>query len=428
MIPAPLVDREAMSNSRTPTSVLVLGAGMVGTCTALHLAKRGHTVTLVDRREPGRETSYGNAGIIQREAVEPYAFPREWATLARVALKRGADVNYHLGALPELAAPLLRYWRHSSPARHARIAQAHERLIAHCLSEHEPLIAQAGADDLVRREGYLAVFREPASMRAALEDARRLADARGVRHAVLDAGQLSQTEPALRRRLAGAIHWLDPWSVSDPGGLVARYAALAQRLGVRMLQGDATTLRATSGGWQVRSAEGAVDAEHAVVALGPWSDAQVRVLGYRFPLFAKRGYHRHYTGGQAPRLSLLDADGGLVIAPMQRGVRITTGAEFARLDAPPTPVQLARAHALASELLDLPQPVEPEPWLGARPCTADMLPVIGPAPRHRRLWFNFGHAHQGFTLGPVSGRLLAELIEGAQPLVDPAPYAAQRFG
>jgi D-amino-acid dehydrogenase len=154
----------------------------------------------------------------------------------------------------------------------------------------------------------------------------------------------------------------------------------------------------------------------------------VRVLGYRFPLFAKRGYHRHYTGGQAPRLSLLDADGGLVIAPMQRGVRITTGAEFARLDAPPTPVQLARAHALASELLDLPQPVEPEPWLGARPCTADMLPVIGPAPRHRGLWFNFGHAHQGFTLGPVSGRLLAELIEGAQPLVDLAPYAAQRFG
>jgi D-amino-acid dehydrogenase len=72
--------------------------------------------------------------------------------------------------------------------------------------------------------------------------------------------------------------------------------------------------------------------------------------------------------------------------------------------------------------------VEPEPWLGARPCTADMLPVIGAAPRHRGLWFNFGHAHQGFTLGPVSGRLLAELLEGAAPVVDPAPYAPRRFG
>jgi D-amino-acid dehydrogenase len=84
--------------------------------------------------------------------------------------------------------------------------------------------------------------------------------------------------------------------------------------------------------------------------------------------------------------------------------------------------------ALARELVDLPEPVEPEPWLGARPCTADMLPVIGPAPRHRGLWFNLGHAHQGFTLGPVSGRLMADLIEGQTPVVDPLPYAPARFG
>ncbi len=417
-----------MSSPRTPTTVLVLGAGMVGTCTAIHLALRGHSVTLVDRREPGRETSYGNAGIIQREAVEPYPFPRDLATLLRVAFKRGADVNYHLRALPALAGPLARYWWNSSPARHAHIAQAYARLIAHCLSEHQALIEQAGADDLVRREGYRFVFREASTMRDAVADARRFADQHGVRHAVLDSDALAAAEPALRRRLAGGIHWLDPWSVSDPGELVARYAALLQRLGGRVVQGDAATLRPAGAGWAVRTGTGDVEAEHAVVALGPWSDALLRPLGYRYPLFVKRGYHRHYTGGAGPRLTVLDADGGLVIAPMQRGVRITTGAEFARLGAPPTPVQVPRAHALASELFDLPQAVEPEPWLGARPCTADMLPVIGAAPRHRGLWFNFGHAHQGFTLGPVSGRLLADLIEGTASVVDPAPYAPQRFG
>ncbi len=417
-----------MSSPRTPTTVLVLGAGMVGTCTAIHLALRGHSVTLVDRREPGRETSYGNAGIIQREAVEPYPFPRDLATLLRVAVKRGADVNYHLRALPALAGPLARYWWNSSPARHARIAQAYARLIAHCLDEHQALIEQAGADDLVRREGYRFVFREASTMRDAVADARRFAEQHGVSHAVLDSDALAAAEPALRRRLAGGIHWLDPWSVSDPGELVVRYAALLQRLGGRVVQGDASTLRPAGAGWAVRTGAGDVEAEHAVVALGPWSDALLRPLGYRYPLFVKRGYHRHYTGGAGPRLTVLDADGGLVIAPMQRGVRITTGAEFARLGAPPTPVQVPRAHALASELFDLPQAVEPEPWLGARPCTADMLPVIGAAPRHRGLWFNFGHAHQGFTLGPVSGRLLADLIDGAAPVVDPAPYAPQRFG
>jgi D-amino-acid dehydrogenase len=124
---------------------------------------------------------------------------------------------------------------------------------------------------------------------------------------------------------------------------------------------------------------------------------------------------------------MLDADRGLVIAPMRQGVRITTGAEFARLQAPPTPVQMARAAAFAAELVDLPEPVEAQPWLGARPCTADMLPVMGPAPRHAGLWFNFGHAHQGFTMGPIVGRLMAEMIEGGATVVNPAPYAPARF-
>lgn len=407
--------------------VIVIGAGMVGTCTALHLQRRGHAVTLVDRGEPGRETSYGNAGIIQREAVEPYPFPREWGKLFSVALGQGADVNYHLGALPGLAAPLWRYWANSRADRHAALTQGYAQLIAHCLDEHAPLIEAAGADDLVTREGYRAVFRRPASLAQAVERAQRLSALYGIGYEVMDSAALSAAEPALRRPLAGAIHWTQPWSVSSPGDLVSRYAALFERKGGRLLRGDADTLRADGSGWALSTAEGPVGAEHVVLALGPWSGSLLGRLGYRFPLFVKRGYHRHYVGGQAPRLTLLDADGGLVLAPMRQGVRITTGAEFANLGAPPTPVQVDKAYALASEWLDLPQPVEPTPWMGARPMTADMLPVMGAAPRHRGLWFNFGHGHQGFTLGPVSGRLLAELIDGVPPVVDPAPYAPARF-
>ena len=166
--------------------VLVLGAGMVGTCTALHLALRGHAVTLVDRREPGRETSYGNAGIIQREAVVPYAFPRQLSKLLGVAMKRGADVNYHLGALPGLAAPLSRYWRNSAPRRHAQLSQAYAALIEHSLHTHDELIGLAGAQDLVRREGYRWIFRTGAAMAAAVADAQRLAERHGLRHVVMD--------------------------------------------------------------------------------------------------------------------------------------------------------------------------------------------------------------------------------------------------
>jgi D-amino-acid dehydrogenase len=165
-----------------------------------------------------------------------------------------------------------------------------------------------------------------------------------------------------------------------------------------------------------------------VIALGPWAPALTKPLGYRFPLFVKRGYHRHYVVERMPNRPLLDAENGVVLAPMQRGLRLTTGAEFAHHDAPPTPVQLQRAERYARELLRLGAPVESTPWLGARPCVADMRPIVGRAPHHRGLWFNFGHAHQGFTLGPATARLVAELIDGAPPYIDPLPYDPIRFG
>ena len=412
--------------------ILVLGAGMVGTCTALHLAQRGHSVALVDRGAPGGETSYGNSGIIQREAVEPYAFPRDGASLLKVAFKRGMDVNYHFGALPFLLPHLARYWQASGPSPYPRIAAEFSRLIEHSISENASLIAQAGADDLISRAGYRAVFRTALKFDLAAEKAQLLARQYGIHHAVVDGAALARAEPAVRPTLAGAVHWLDPWSVNDPGELVARYAKLFSRNGGSFVRGEATSLHQHAGGWRVMTQDGPLEAQHAVIALGPWADTVTRLLGYRLPLFVKRGYHRHYARAQgvaAPLLSmpLLDSERGMVLASMSRGLRITTGAEFARMGAAPTPVQLYKAEAAARELIDLPPAIEAEPWMGNRPCTPDMKPVIGPAPRHPGLWFNFGHAHQGFTLGAVSGRLLADLLEGKTPFVDAAPYSAVRF-
>jgi D-amino-acid dehydrogenase len=410
------------------TSILVLGAGMVGTCTALHLQQRGFDVTLVDRRAPGQETSMGNAGLIQREAVEPYAFPREPGFLLDAALGRGAQVHWHAQGLWQMGRALLRYRYHSHPQRHAQATQAYSRLIAHATQAHEPLIAAALAQDLISREGFRFVFRTAESFDAAAQRAEDLHTRFGVRSQAENTAQLALAEPALQKPLAGAVHWLDPWSVNDPGALVQRYADQFVAHGGRLRVGDAASLQAQGAGWSVQTAEGPVHAQQAVLALGPWSDGLIRTLGYRFPLFIKRGYHQHYTSPARLRQPILDAERGYVLAPMQRGLRLTTGAEFAPIDAPPTPVQLVKAEAMAREWIDLGQPLPEPPWLGARPCVADMLPVMGPAPRHPGLWFNFGHAHQGFTLGPVAGRLMAEMVSGEPPCVDSMPYSPRRFG
>ncbi|WP_370130602.1 NAD(P)/FAD-dependent oxidoreductase [Bradyrhizobium yuanmingense] len=106
---------------------------------------------------------------------------------------------------------------------------------------------------------------------------------------------------------------------------------------------------------------------------------------------------------------------------------MTTGAELAKPDGKPDIAQLVHAEQAARKLMDLGRPVELEPWHGTRPCMPDMLPVIGRAPRHSSLWLHFGHGHQGFTLGPATGRLLAELMSNEAPIVDPHPYRPERY-
>jgi D-amino-acid dehydrogenase len=409
--------------------VIVLGAGMVGVSTALHLQKRGRSVILLDRRGAGEETSYGNTGIIQREGVVPYPFPRQLGLMVQYALNLRPESNLHWSALPRIAPWLYRYWAASTPERLAATARAARPLIERCVVEHEELMAEAGIAGMMRRTGYLRLYRSASQLEAETardEDWRRTY---GITYEVVDAAKLSTLEPHLEGPSAGGVWMPQPVSVADPGGVVKGYARLFQERGGRFLQGDARSLARLHGGWQVSTAEGAVSAAAVVVALGPWSDDVLRALGYRIPLGIKRGYHMHFKpdGNATLNRPVIDVQYGYALAPMVQGIRLTTGAEFALRDAPPTPVQVGRTEKLAREIFPLGQRVEEVPWLGRRPCLPDMLPMIGRAPRHDSLWVNFGHHHLGFTMGPVTGRLLAEMMTGAQPLTDPAPYGPERF-
>src|SRR3954462_11654578 len=145
-------------------SAIVLGGGMVGVGTALHLQGRGWSVALIDRREVGRETSYGNAGIIQSEAVRPYPMPRDLPSLAAIASRRTNDVIYSLASLPRHLGPLVRYWWHSAPRRHERISDIYARVIGRAADEHDKLIRAAGAGALLRRDGYRLLHRRQAAM------------------------------------------------------------------------------------------------------------------------------------------------------------------------------------------------------------------------------------------------------------------------
>jgi D-amino-acid dehydrogenase len=411
------------------TDALVLGAGIVGTSIALHLAKRGLAVALVDRRGPGEETSYGNAGVIEGNTLFPHGFPSGLRPLLRVALKQAPEANYHLAFLPKVAAWLLAYRKNTMPEGSKAFARAMRPLFSRAVAEHEALMAESGATQYLRKDGWMKVYRSDDAfekIQAELDFASHI----GLPFRTMDEKGALALEPSLAPVFRHAVHWPEAASVSNPLAVTKAYAARFSALGGVILKGDARSLHRSNGQWRLDTEEGALDGKEAVVALGAWSQDLLDPLGIRLPLRFKRGYHLHFhpKGNAGLTRPVVDTENGYCLAPMEQGIRLTTGAEFADRDAPPTPVQFDRLMPAARDLFPLGEAVEAQPWMGSRPSFADSRPVIGRAPGQAGLWLAYGHAHWGLTLGPVTGRLVADMMTGATPFCDPKPYAPERFG
>lgn len=410
------------------TDVLVLGAGIVGVSAALQLAKRGVSVALIDRRGVGEETSYGNSGIIGGAGVYPNAFPREWSKVLQVAFKRAPQANYHFRSLLAVAPWLFAYWRASTRSRLEDSARALHPLQSRAAAEHEALAIEAGASRYLRKGGWISIYRRPGALEA-LAPELALGAELGVPATVLDVAGARALEPHLVPVFTSAIHWSSVVTLSNPLAVTQAYADRFKALDGRVLKGDARTLARSGGSWSVDTEEGRYQASDAVIALGPWSPDVLSPLGLDFPLGIKRGYHRHFSSQGEAELSrpVLDPEIGYVLCPMEQGIRLTTGAEFADRDAKPSPVQFDRILPHARRLFPLGGMADSRTWMGCRPCFPDSLPVIGRAPGQAGLWLNFGHGHMGLSFAAVSGRLIAEMMTGAATFCDPAPYRAERF-
>lgn len=409
-------------------NVIILGAGIVGISAALHLQQRGVSTVLVDRHGPGEGTSYGNAGIIEGNTLFPYPFPRSLRALMRVALKRATEANYHAGFLPRIARWLWEVRQATTPASLESTARIMRPLFERALAEHEVLVEAAGAQRYLRHSGWLRVYRSDDALDK-LASELALADEYGIPYRKLSVEESLALEPSLSPVFRHGVLWPQASSYSNPLAVSRAFNAHYLSLGGENAKGDARSLRRVQGGWAVTTELGEVQGDEAVIALGPWSPDILQPLGIDLPLAVKRGYHWHFSAKGNASLSrpVLDAEAGFILGPMEQGIRLTTGAEFAHRDAPPTPVQIERLMPYAKKLFPLGDPVEPKPWLGSRPCFWDSRPVIGRAPGQNGLWLNYGHGHSGLTLGPVSGRLLADLMTGATPFTNPDPFRAERF-
>ena len=365
------------------TDAVVLGAGIVGTSIALHLAKRGLCVALVDRGRAGRGDLLRQCRRDRgQHAASRIRFRTGWARSCAVALKRATEANYHLSFLPQIAPWLLAYRANSTIERRIRFANLMRPLFADALAEHEALMPEAGATRYLRKEGWLKLYRSEAAFAATARE-RELAAEFGLPHEALDRDGALALEPALAPVFVNARALDEGRERHQSAGGDARLCRALHRARRRRAQrrcAHAASRRRPLAG---RDRRRPGRCREAVVALGPWAPDLLEPLGIELPLAVKRGYHRHFRprGNAGLTRPVVDAELGYCVAPMEQGLRLTTGAEFAARDAPPTPVQFDAAAAAARALFPLGEPVEAQPWMGSRPCFADSH--AGDRPRAR---------------------------------------------
>lgn len=406
-------------------SAIVLGAGMVGVCSALELQRRGHDVTLIDRKEPGEETSFGNAGVLARGSFLPMNNPGLIKALPKLARNQGAGLRYDMGYVMRNLAWVSGFLANARRSQTLLAAEALNGLLDTSIALHKQLLAESGADGRLRETGWLRLFRSEASYdKSTLE--RELLEKHGVNHDILDPGALSDLEPHLKSVFHKAIWVRDTASVDNPGEVVKAYARLFQKHGGTVRTGDVSAVQTGT----VTLVDGeTLKADNIIIAMGPWSKEFLSRLGYTARMAYERGYHQHYrpVGNAALGRPICDVDGAYVMSAMTGGLRITCGVQLADQTAPPNPVQLGLAENNAREAFPLGEATSDTPWMGSRPTFPDSVPVIGPAPRHLGVWMAFGHQHIGFSTGPGTAALLANLIDGGTPPFPAHPFRPERY-
>lgn len=414
-----------MTQAEAP--ILVIGAGIVGTAAALYLRLAGAEVTLIDRDTPGSGCSSGNAGMLGSNSCIPSALPGILSKVPGMMRGPGGAVGLSLRDILGLSPWLVRFIRSGRRARVEEIADALNALQRHVMSAYDELLAAADARGLVWRSGKLHTYETERAWidgQYGLDLQRR----RDIAFEELSGDEARELMPLLGESVRRAVHYPGIAHAIDPQAMVEALAARFAAGGGRIRRSEVRDIESNGTSGTAISADGPVYFSRAVLAAGYWSRDLARRLGTRIPVAVQRGYHVTLPSpaGNAP-MPVKSEDRKIIVTPMRDGQRVTGVAEFAAPDAPAAPGRHAalavHAKALMPDLAD----TYDDPWIGSRPCTPDSLPVLDRSPRYRNIFFAFGHGHLGLGLGPISGRLMSELVLTGRSSIDLAPFSASRF-
>ena len=414
--------------------IVIIGAGLIGISSGYFLRLRGHEVTVVEREKgPGLQTSFANGALVSPSMPEPWNTPGCWRLLLVSLARSDTPLQLRLGALPDLTGWGIQFLRNSSRERYRANTLRNVRLAQFSLSVLQNLRRDTHIEYGATARGSLKLFRSDRTLNDALREADRLL-AEGLKLRRLSRAETIELEPALipiGDQLAGAIHY-----ATDETGDAHRFcevlAEVARQSGVNFAFGTSVSRLEISSGRiaAVQTDKGRLIAEQYVVAAGSYSTPLLREAGLELPVRPAKGYSVTFDGSaSALTIPIVDDDVHAAIVPVGNATRVAGTAEFAGFDLTLRPERIRNLTNLAQKILPRAglDAATARPWCGLRPMSADGVPIIGATPL-ANLWLNTGHGHLGWTMAAGSGQLLAELLSGETPGLDPQPYSLARFG
>ena len=415
-----------MNQQRVKT--LVIGAGIIGTAIAEHLAKDGDEVLLLDRQTPGHGCSGGNAGHFATDVVLPLANPDTLLGLPKMLLDPLGPLSLRWSYLPRMLPWLARFALAALPANAKASAEALRSLNRESIVSFDRLLSRTGLQHLMTKRGAITLYQTAkgqAKHRSTVDILRNY----GVNVEALDTQQLMDLEPTLSRDLSGGLYFPDTAHTVDPLGLVTRLVDSFIGNGGKFKQADVSQIQLQDDNKvQVKTSHGDYLADKIVIATGAWSKPLMAMLGHKVPLDTERGYHLMLPTPETSITRPVTAfERSFVMTPMAGGLRLAGTVELAGLDTPENPERADILYQHAQTLLPGLNHEGATRWMGCRPSLPDSLPVIGPSPNSDAVYFAFGHQHLGLTQAAITAEIIGTLVHGRDSEIDLTPFRVDRF-